>query len=171
MFWALFWYVQCPQVSTLLTKNLNSLVHKSSLSCPQGSTLLFRMLHSLFHKAHPCTRLEYSIPSEHLEQAWQTNKLRHTLGFGFLRNGSLINPRWQQILDFNLGTFIPKQGLDDATADKFAKTKQINKRRQLYNKLTQWNKNKTTYNIQSLNSRISHFSCQSRGHRYKEIIT
>ena len=28
--------------------------------------------------------------------------------------------------DFNLGIFIPKQGLDDATADEFAKTNKIN---------------------------------------------
>ena len=62
-----------------------------------------------------------TIPPEHREQVWQTNEFRPKRGFGFLRNGSLVNPCWQQTLDFNLGIYIPKQGLDDATADQFAK--------------------------------------------------
>ena len=61
------------------------------------------------------------IPSEHLEQVWQTNETLKRVDVTFSGTEAWLTLFGSKTLDSDLGISIPNQGLYNATADKFAK--------------------------------------------------
>ena len=59
----------------------------------------------------------FSIPLEHHDQAWPTNEMWNHMDTTF-SGRKLVGSKRR---DTDLGKFIPKHGLNIATADKFAK--------------------------------------------------